>query len=160
VLGFLINLPAVSYFEHGQFLTPAHGHGSMMGVYGMFGIAVLLYSLRNIVKPEAWNDKLLKFACWMLNIGLAGMIAVTLLPVGILQIKEAFEKGYWASRSPEFLQQDIVQNLNLIRAVPDTIFLIGVIVIMGFSVKALFHLRKPTHGEGEALPVVDLTKEE
>ena len=36
VLGFLINLPAVSYFEHGQFLTPTHGHASMMGVYGMF----------------------------------------------------------------------------------------------------------------------------
>jgi nitric oxide reductase subunit B len=160
VLGFLINLPAVSYFEHGQFLTPTHGHGAMMGVYGMFAIAVLLYSLRNIVKPEAWNDKWLKFACWMLNIGLAGMIAVTLLPIGILQIKEAFEHGYWASRSPAFLQQDLVQTLLTIRAVPDTIFLIGVIVMMVFSVKSLFHLRKPTHGEEEVLPVVDLTKEE
>lgn len=38
VLGFLINLPAVSYFEHGQFLTPTHGHASMMGVYGMFAL--------------------------------------------------------------------------------------------------------------------------
>ncbi|WP_339170182.1 nitric-oxide reductase large subunit [Anoxybacillus sp. FSL W8-1294] len=159
VLGFLINLPAVSYFEHGQFLTPAHGHGAMMGVYGMFGIAVLLYSLRNIVKPEAWNDKWLKFACWMLNIGLAGMIVVTLLPIGIMQLKEAFLHGYWASRSPEFLKQDIVQNLLTLRSVPDTIFLVGVITLMVFSVKALFHLRKPTHQEEQALPVPDLAKE-
>lgn len=159
VLGFLINLPAVSYFEHGQFLTPAHGHGAMMGVYGMFGIAVLLYSLRNIVKPEAWNDKWLKFACWMLNIGLAGMIVVTLLPIGIMQLKEAFLHGYWASRSPEFLKQDIVQNLLTLRSIPDTIFLVGVITLMVFSVKALFHLRKPTHQEEQALPVPDLAKE-
>jgi nitric oxide reductase subunit B len=160
VLGFLINLPAVSYFEHGQFLTPAHGHGAMMGVYGMFGIAVLLYSLRNIVKPEAWNDKLLKFSCWMLNIGLTGMIVITLLPIGMMQLKEAFQHGYWASRSPAFLQQDIVQNLLTLRSIPDTIFLIGVITLMVFSVKSLFHLRKPTHGEEEMLPVPDLSREE
>ena len=35
VLGFLINLPFVSYFQHGSFLTAAHGHGALMGVYGM-----------------------------------------------------------------------------------------------------------------------------
>ncbi|MEC1241495.1 cbb3-type cytochrome c oxidase subunit I, partial [Bacillus paralicheniformis] len=87
VLGFLINLPAVSYFEHGQFLTPAHGHGAMMGVYGMFAIAVWLYTLRNIAKKEAWNDKWLKIACWSLNIGLFGMVFINLLPVGFLQLK-------------------------------------------------------------------------
>ena len=27
VLGFLINLPIVSYYQHGSFLTAAHGHG-------------------------------------------------------------------------------------------------------------------------------------
>ncbi|MEB3751466.1 nitric-oxide reductase large subunit [Geobacillus sp. FSL W8-0032] len=160
VFGFLINLPAVSYFEHGQFLTPAHGHAAMMGVYGMFAIAVLLYSLRNIVKPEAWNDKWLKFSCWMLNIGLAGMVVITLLPVGILQMKEAFTRGYWASRSSSFLQQDIVQNLLLLRAVPDTIFLSGVVALLVFAIKAMFHLRKPTHSEGEELPVANLAEEE
>ncbi|MCM3569795.1 nitric-oxide reductase large subunit [Neobacillus mesonae] len=160
VLGFLINLPAVSFFEHGQFLTPAHGHGSMMGVYGMFAIAVVLYSMRNIVKPEAWNDKLLKFSCIMLNIGLAGMILISLLPVGYLQLKTAFEKGYWASRVPEFLQNDTIVKLLDIRALPDSIFLIGVIAFVWFCVKALFNLRKPTHGELEPLPVKDLTLDE
>ena len=45
VLGFLINLPFVSYFQHGSFLTAAHGHGALMGVYGMLAIALALFSL-------------------------------------------------------------------------------------------------------------------
>jgi nitric oxide reductase subunit B len=160
VLGFLINLPAVSFFEHGQFLTPAHGHGSMMGVYGMFAIAVLLYSLRNIVKPEAWNDKWLKFSCLMLNIGLAGMVFATLLPVGFLQMKDAYFNGYAASRSATFLKQPIVKELFTWRAVPDTIFLIGVITLLVFCLQGLFNLRNPTHKENEKLPVRDLTSED
>jgi len=160
VLGFLINLPAVSYFEHGQFLTPAHGHGSMMGVYGMFAVAVLLYSLRNIVKPEAWNDKWLKISCILLNVGLAGMVFVALLPVGILQMKDAFYHGYAASRSSSFLKTHAVESLLTWRAVPDTIFLIGVVILVVFCLRALFNLRKPTHKEGELLPVKDLSVDE
>ncbi|WP_223593400.1 nitric-oxide reductase large subunit [Neobacillus bataviensis] len=160
VLGFLINLPAVSYFEHGQFLTPTHGHASMMGVYGMFAVAVLLYSLRNIVKPEAWNDKWIKISCILLNVGLAGMVFVSLLPVGFMQIKEAFYHGYAASRSSNFLQKDIVQTILTWRAVPDTIFLIGVLILVLFCLKALFNLRKPTHKDEEILPVKDLSIDE
>jgi nitric oxide reductase subunit B len=157
----LINLPAVNYFEHGQQLTPAHGHAAMMGVYGMFAISLLLFSLRNIVKPEAWNDKLLKFVCWMLNIGLAGMVFISLLPIGFVQLKLAYEKGYWASRDPlTYYNEPIVHNLLLFRAVPDTIFLIGVIALVVFCVKVFFNLRKPTHGENEPLPVRDLTIDE
>ncbi|MDQ6599408.1 nitric-oxide reductase large subunit [Bacillus salipaludis] len=160
VLGFLINLPAVSYFEHGQFLTPTHGHASMMGVYGMFAIALLLYSLRNIVKPEVWKDKWLKVSCILLNIGLAGMVFFSLLPVGFIQIKKAFYHGYAASRSSSFLKDELVKTLLTWRAVPDTIFLIGVVILMVFCVKCLFNLRKPTHKEEEKLPIKDLTLDE
>lgn len=160
VLGFLINLPAVSFFEHGQFLTPTHGHASMMGVYGMFAGAVLVYSLRNIVKPEKWNDKWVKFIVIMLNVGLAGMVFLSLLPVGYLQIREAFFNGYAASRSSAFLKQDNVELLLTLRAIPDSIFLIGVGALAIFSIKALFNLRHVTHLEEEPLPVKDLAAEE
>jgi nitric oxide reductase subunit B len=160
VLGFLINLPAVSFFEHGQFLTPAHGHGSMMGVYGMFAIALMLYSLRNIVKPEKWNDKWIKISCILLNVGLAGMVFAGLLPVGFIQLKEAFVNGYAASRAADFLQQDTVVSLLTLRSIPDTIFLIGVLILVVFTFKAMFNLRKVTHKADETLPVMDLTKEE
>jgi nitric oxide reductase subunit B len=153
VMGFLINLPAVNYFEHGQQLTPAHAHASMMGVYGMFAISLLLFSLRNIVEPKAWSDKLLKWVCWLLNIGLAGMVFISLLPIGFIQLKMAYDQGYWASRDPKlFFGQSIVHNLLLIRAVPDTIFLIGVILLVVFCIKVFFHLRKPTNVEDEQLP--------
>jgi nitric oxide reductase subunit B len=152
VTGFLINLPAVNYFEHGQQLTPAHGHAAMMGVYGMFAIAVLIYSLRNVVKPEKWNDTWLKWSFWLLNIGLFGMVFVSLTPIGFIQLKEAFDNGYWASRTSEFLQQDIIQDLLLWRAVPDTIFLIGVIILVVFTIKIMFHLKKPKYKGGDSIP--------
>jgi nitric oxide reductase subunit B len=152
VLGFLINLPAVSYFEHGQFFTQAHAHGAMMGVYGMFAIAVSLYSLRNIVKPEAWNDKLLRVSCWGLNIGLAGMILVTLLPVGFIQLKTGFVQGYWASRSFDFLQSPTVKLLLSIRIVPDMIFIIvGILPLLFVVGKSMLNLRKPTVNEEEEI---------
>ncbi|GAB6934742.1 MAG: nitric-oxide reductase large subunit [Bacillota bacterium] len=152
VLGFLINLPAVSYYQHGSFLTPAHGHGALMGVYGMFAIAVLLYTLRNLVKPEAWNDKVLKMACWGLNIGLAGMILITLLPVGILQLAESYLNGFWAARDPNFYNEPLVNALLWWRALPDTIFIVvGVLPLTWFVVKSFFRLRPPTVRDGERL---------
>ncbi|MGJ7921867.1 nitric-oxide reductase large subunit [Neobacillus sp. LXY-4] len=160
VLGFLINLPAVSYLEHGQFLTPTHGHGAMMGVYGMFACAVLVFSLRNIVKPEKWQDKWVKLSCILLNVGLAGMIIISLLPVGFMQLKAAFVNGYASSRAASFLQQETVETLLTIRAIPDTVFLIGVAILVVFCIKALFNLRKVTHQENEPLPVKDLALEE
>ncbi|ALC90163.1 nitric oxide reductase [Bacillus sp. FJAT-18017] len=160
VLGFLINLPAVSFLEHGQFLTPAHGHAAMMGVYGMFACAVLVFSMRNIVKPEAWNDKWVKISCIALNVGLAGMVFVSLLPVGFAQIKEAYFNGYAASRSSDFLKTDFVQTMLTWRSVPDTVFLIGVVILLLFSLKGLFNLRKVTHSEGELLPVPDLAEDD
>jgi nitric oxide reductase subunit B len=39
------------------------------------------------------------------------------------------------------------------RAIPDTIFFIGVAALAIFSVKALFNLRKVTYKEGEQLPL-------
>lgn len=160
VLGFLINLPAVSFLEHGQFLTPTHGHASMMGVYGMFAIALLLYCLRNIVKPEKWSDKWIKISCILLNVGLAGMVFASLLPVGVKQMKEAYDHGYAASRSAAFLQTDFVQTILTYRAIPDTIFLIGVVILLVICLKAMFNLRKVTHKEGDALPVKDLAKDD
>lgn len=160
VLGFLINLPAVSYLEHGQFLTPTHGHGAMMGVYGMFACAVLVFSLRNIVKPEKWQDKWVKLSCILLNVGLAGMIIISLLPVGFMQLKAAFVNGYASSRAASFLQQETVETLLTIRAIPDTVFLLGVAILVVFCIKALFNLRKVTHQENEPLPVKDLAVEE
>jgi len=142
VLGFLINLPVVNYFEHGSYLTPTHGHGSMMGVYGMFSIAILLYTMRNIVKPEAWSDRLAKLSLWGLNIGLAGMILMSLLPVGFLQLKESYTKGFWAARDFSFYEQSLVKTLLWIRMLPDSIFILGIIPLVLLVWKGFRNLRQ------------------
>jgi nitric oxide reductase subunit B len=142
VLGFLINLPFVSYFQHGSFLTAAHGHGALMGVYGMLAIALALFSLRNIVKPEAWKEKWLMVSFWGLNIGLMGMILLSLVPVGVLQAVESFNNGFWSARSLDFYQRPLVQTLLWMRIGPDTVFIaLGVLPLVAAAVWGLFHLR-------------------
>jgi nitric oxide reductase subunit B len=144
-LGFLINLPFVSYFQHGSFLTAAHGHGALMGVYGMLAIALGLFSMRNIVRPEFWKEKWIMVGFWGLNIGLMGMILVTLLPVGVMQATESFRNGFWSARSLEFYQQPIVHKLLWLRIVPDMIFIFaGILPLVAAACYGFLQLRRPT----------------
>ena len=93
VFGFLINLPIVSYFQIGTALTANHAHGAMMGVYGMLAVGLALFALRYIIPASKWPDKLAKISFWSLNIGLAWMMFVTLLPLGILQLWHSVNDG-------------------------------------------------------------------
>ncbi len=148
VLGFFINLPFVSYFQHGSFLTAAHGHGALMGVYGMLAIALALFSLRNIVDSRYWKEKWLMAGFWGLNIGLMGMIVVTLVPVGIMQAIESFQNGFWSARSLEFYQQPAVRTLLWWRIVPDSVFIaVGVLPIVAAAAYGLMHLRPATEAK-------------
>ncbi|HUK17646.1 MAG TPA: cbb3-type cytochrome c oxidase subunit I, partial [Bryobacteraceae bacterium] len=156
VLGFLINLPFVNYFQHGSFLTAAHAHGALMGVYGMLAIALALFSLRNIVDSRYWKEKWLITSFWGLNIGLMGMIVVTLVPIGVMQAVESFNNGFWSARSLEFYQQPIVKTLLWLRMIPDSIFIaIGVLPLVAAAVYGLFHLRPLQEPHLELKPVED-----
>jgi nitric oxide reductase subunit B len=141
-LGFLINLPIVSYYQHGSFLTAAHGHGALMGVYGMLALALATFSMRNIVRAEFWKEKWMMVGFWGLNIGLMGMIAITLVPVGIMQAMESFQNGFWSARSWEFYQQPIVNKLLWLRVIPDTVFIFaGVVPIVAAALWGLINMR-------------------
>jgi nitric oxide reductase subunit B len=162
VLGFLINLPFVSYFQHGSFLTAAHGHGALMGVYGMLAIALALFSLCNIVEPRHWKEKWLMTSFWGLNIGLMGMILLSLVPVGVMQALESFEHGFWSARSLEFYQRPAVQRLLWMRMLPDSVFIvIGVLPLVAAAAWGLFHMRKlhapaPVAAEEEERELVEV----
>jgi nitric oxide reductase subunit B len=54
VFGFLINTPIVSYFETGTILAPNHGHAAFIGVFGMLGVALMVFVLRETVRSEIW----------------------------------------------------------------------------------------------------------
>jgi nitric oxide reductase subunit B len=141
-LGFLINLPIVSYYQHGSFLTAAHGHGALMGVYGMLALSLATFSMRNIIKPEFWKEKWMMVGFWGLNAGLMGMIAITLFPIGAMQAVESFQNGFWSARSWDFYQQPVVNTLLWLRVIPDTVFIFaGVIPIVAAALWGFVNMR-------------------
>ena len=142
VLGFIINPPIISYYEHGTYLTATHGHAAMMGTYGMLALGIMLFALRTIIKPEAWREKWIHRSFKMLNAGLVLMLVLNLLPVGFLQLAESYKYGTWAARSWEFLSQPVIQNLTWARIVGDTVFLLGATILLVETFRMVrFHLR-------------------
>ncbi|KAF1687168.1 nitric oxide reductase large subunit [Pseudoxanthomonas broegbernensis] len=135
LFGFLINPPLPLYYMQGLNLTPTHGHTALFGVYGMLGIGLMLFCLRGLKPDVKWSDKLLKTSFWSLNIGLAGMAAFTLLPLGILQLNAALKHGYWYARSAEFMQQPIVDLLVWMRVPADTLFSVGALALAWFVLR-------------------------
>ncbi|WP_121251716.1 nitric-oxide reductase large subunit [Nocardioides ferulae] len=125
VFGFLINLPIVSYYQIGTALTANHAHGAMMGVYGMMAVGLALFALRYIVPAAKWPDRMAKVSFWSLNIGLAWMVFVTLLPLGVVQLWHSVNDGYYEARTLGYLTEPGNAVLEWMRMPGDVIFLIG-----------------------------------
>ncbi len=135
LFGFLINPPLSLYYMQGLNLTPLHGHTALFGVYGMLGIALMLFCLRGLRGQMVWNTRPLKVSFWCLNIGLALMALLTLLPLGTMQLFAAIEHGYAFARSAEFMQRPIVKLLIWMRVPGDTIFSIGALSLAWFVLR-------------------------
>jgi nitric oxide reductase subunit B len=144
LFGFVINLPIINYYEHATYLTSNHGHTALFGVYGTLAIALILFSWRGLVETKHWNDKILKISFWGLNGGLFLMFSTGLLPIGITQVWQVYEKGFWYARSAEFYNQPFIQLLGNWRAVPDIIIIVfGAFPLLWFLVSTLLKLRRP-----------------
>src|SRR4029077_8922544 len=76
-----------------------------MGVYGMLSMALLVFCLRYLLRPEDWSDKLIAFSFWSLNGGLVWMVFANLFPLGIMQLADVVTNGYWHARSLEFFEK-------------------------------------------------------
>jgi nitric oxide reductase subunit B len=85
LFGFMINPPIALYYMQGLNTTPVHAHAALFGVYGMLGIGLMLMCLRALMPSLVWKEGMLKFAFWAMNVGLMGMVVVSLLPVGLMQ---------------------------------------------------------------------------
>ncbi len=48
IFGFLINPPIALYYMQGLNTKPVHGHTALFGVYGMLGIGLMLFVLREM----------------------------------------------------------------------------------------------------------------
>jgi nitric oxide reductase subunit B len=109
----------------GTNLTANHAHAALMGVFGMLGVALLVFVLRQSATEEDWRkvEKYIRVSFWGLNIGLALMVALSLFPSGVLQFLDSIRNGYWHARSPAFLDQHRVLIFEWLRMPADLIFI-------------------------------------
>ena len=132
LFGFFINPPIALYYMQGLNTTALHGHTALFGVYGVLGIGLMLFCLKGLTGQRVWKTKVLSFAFWAINIGLALMTLLSLLPVGLLQTWASVEHGMWYARSAEFLKTDTVQTFVWLRTIGDTIFGVGALALGWF----------------------------
>jgi nitric oxide reductase subunit B len=132
LFGFMINPPIALYYMQGLNTTPLHGHGALFGVYGMLGLGLTLMCLRALTVDREWKEGLLKFSFWAMNGGLAMMLLLSLLPVGLLQTWASVHEGYWYARSEAFMGTPMMQTLRWMRVPGDTIFAIGAVALVIF----------------------------
>lgn len=142
VMGFMINLPIVNYYQHGTYLTVNHGHAALFGVYGNLAIASMLFCGRWNVGPARWSPRLLRTSFWSLNLGLTLMVVMDLFPVGIHQLIAVMTDGYAFARSSGFIHGETFQSLTWLRGIGVLIFIFGgVLPLTWFMVTRWFSLK-------------------
>ena len=109
--------------------------------------------MRAMDPERMWNNKLLGFAFWAINIGMLLEILLSLQPIGLLQTYQSVSQGYWYARSPEFTQSSLMQTLRWMRLFGDTIFAIGAVAFVWFAINLMIRRREP-----EIEPVGDLVE--
>lgn len=142
LFGFLINPPIALYYMQGLNTTASHGHAALFGVYGMLGLGLVLFCMRGLTDVTLWNQKWIKLSFWTLNIGIAMMTVLSLLPQGILQTYVSIEHSYAYARSAEFIHSPIMQALVWARVPGDVVFAVGVFAFAWFMFRAFVPARR------------------
>jgi nitric oxide reductase subunit B len=145
VFGFLINMPIVSYYEVGTMLTPNHGHAALMGVFGMLGMALMMFTIRQVLDEEHWKkvEKFIRVGFWGLNIGLALMVLLSLFPGGVLQLQDVLKNGYWHARSSAYLTSNMSKLIEWVRLPGDLVFgIVGVLPVVIAIAMTYWYIRK------------------
>ncbi len=136
LFGFMINPPIALYYMQGLNTTANHGHAALFGVYGMLGIGLMLYCMRGLTDVRTWNQTYLKVAFWGMNIGLAMMTFLSLLPQGLWQTYASITQGYWYARSAAFVHSTVMEGFVWARVPGDVVFSIGVGALALFMFQA------------------------
>jgi len=142
LFGFLINPPIALYYMQGLNTTANHGHAALFGVYGMLGIGLMLYCMRGLTDIRQWNHNLLKITFWSLNIGLAMMTFLSLLPQGLWQTYASVKHYYAYARSADFMHSTLMEAFVWARVPGDIVFSIGTFAFLGFVFQAFRKSRK------------------
>ncbi len=162
VFGFLINLPVVSYYEIGTQFTANHAHAALMGVYGMLAIGFFMFVARYFIPPDRKSELAMKTSFWSLNIGLAWMVFVNLVPAGTYQVFDSVRYGYWHARQPEFFAQWGMRVIEWLRFPGDVLFIVGGIFPIVYLAVRMWKERKRygrTEAEAETEELVQIYEE-
>ncbi|MEZ4743187.1 MAG: nitric-oxide reductase large subunit [Bdellovibrionota bacterium] len=150
LFGFLINPPIALYYLQGLNTTAVHAHGATFGVYGFLSLGLILLIVQTAFTKKLWNDRLMNFAFWGMNIGLGLMIGLSLLPTGLIQFFASLEHGLWYARGIETMQSTLVQNLRWLRMIGDVIFTGGAFSLaLAIADKVGFVALKPNKITGD-----------
>ena len=159
LFGFLINPPIALYYMQGLNTTPVHGHTALFGVYGMLGIGLMLFCLRGLSRQGEWKTRMLSFSFWSINVGLALMVLISVLPVGLLQTWASVEHGMWYARSAEFMQTPLMDKLRWLRVIGDTIFALGALglgwFVLGLQTGWSYAEKDESFGAAVSKPVAE-----
>ena len=142
LFGFLINPPLALYYMQGLNTTPTHAHSALFGVYGMLGLGLTLFCMRGLTDQARWNDRLLSVSFWCLNVGLAMMVFLSLLPQGLWQAYASFTRDYAYARSAEVVHGTVMQALVWARVPGDVVFAVGVLAFAAFVAQAFLSSRR------------------
>jgi nitric oxide reductase subunit B len=129
----------------GTILTPNHGHSALMGVFGMLALALMVFTMRQVLPDEKFKsiEKYIKISFWGLNIGLALMVILSLFPGGVLQFRDVLINGYWHARSPAYLDTSLAKFVEWIRLPGDVTFgFIGIVPLVIAMLITYFSLRR------------------
>ncbi len=137
ILGFSINPPISLYYIQGLNMTASHGHAALFGVYGMLGIGLMLFCLRTAFREAAWSDAILKPTFWALNLGLAMMVFLSLVPSDLYQAYHSVTNGFWYARSPAVVHSQTMETLVWLRVPGDIVFGLGAILLALFLARLL-----------------------
>lgn len=158
VLGSLINLPIVNYFEHATYLTNNHAHAAMFGVKGNIALGGMLFCCQHLFPQARWNGALVRLSFWSLNIGLALMMFLDLFPVGVYQLIAVFEHGFWYARSPEIVEGAVFRTLTAFRSLGGAVFVLGgLLPLMWFVLSRGKSLRPESAPERDPSPPIEIT---
>lgn len=131
VLGFLINPPTALYFMQGTYLTAAHGHGALWGVYGVLSMGLCLLILRLTDLSQNWDKDmwLLDYGLFTMNVGMLTQLVSFVIPVGFYQFYISTQYGYWFARSTLLHMNYVVDTAKFLRMPGDIAFGAGLVMI-------------------------------
>jgi nitric oxide reductase subunit B len=152
VLGSLINLPIVNYFEHATYLTGNHAHAAMFGVKGNVALAGMLFCVQHLFAKDAWNPALIKRVFWSLNLGIVFMMFFDLFPAGLYQLSIVLEDGFWLARAQETITGDVFQTLTYFRSIGGVVFVFGVVSLVWFILSRRSKMLPETNAKWKKLP--------